>query len=547
MAYMVMGSGVGRRASIGMRICVSIVLMSAVGPALYVTGLSYDLPKIISALLVVEVAVALVCFLPRRVGDLSQAGKGARLLFLLWLACSLFGGYRMARLSPYMYDAADKTYAFVPKIRDLPDPELTKPFLDRHCCFTCYAIAAHLATEGVENLYDRERYRDAEIKTEIHETIGEVLTIDTYQYPPPFLILPRLLQAVTSDFFQMRTLWFGMNLVLLAATFLAFVAWLSDWSFRAHWFVWPALLTASTMVGTFVVGNAHLFIILISLLALVAFEKRRHVFGGALLGFAVVSKLFPGLLVLYLVARRRWRAVFWTCGASAIYVMATFVLFGAKPFTAFAKFQAPRLQSGEAFSFAFERLRPTINNSSVLGIVYKLARLDLYSMESAGGIAKIVTWAFSVFLVVVAVWVGLRQGRGSPRGGLGRETSSSEMARMWSARVWIALLVLAQLRSPFLPWGYGNVAVIWLVVMMLPLPGSHYLPALLVVPLWALFTPAVPLFFGPLTEIFDLVYTLVAAVLVVGLCLMAVVRYSRAPRSSFLADQVSADVEPVLP
>ena len=75
-------------------------------------------------------------------------------------------------------------------------------------------------------------------------------------------------------------------------------------------------------------------------------------------------------------------------------------------------------------------------------------------------------------LVVVAVWVGLRQGRGSPGGGLDTETSSSEMTRMWSARVWIALLVLAQLRSPFLPWGYGNVAVIWLVVMMLPLPGS---------------------------------------------------------------------------
>ena len=450
-----------------MRICVSIALMSGVGPALYVTGLSYDLPKIISALLTAEVAVALVCFLPRRMGDLTLAGKGTRVLFLLWLGCSLFGGYRMANLSPYMNDAADKSHAFVPKIRDLPDPDLTKPFLDRHCCFTCYAIAAHLAGERVENVYDRKRYRDTENKTEIHETIGEVLTIDTYQYPPPFLILPRLLQAVTSDFFHMRTLWFGMNLVLLAATFLAFVAWLGDWSFRAYWFVWPALLTASTMVSTLVVGNAHLFIILISLLSLVAFEKRRHMLGGALLGFGLVSKLFPGLLVLYLVARRRWRAFFWTCGASAIYVIATFVMFGTRPFSAFAAYQAPRLQSGEAFSFAFGRLRPTINNSSVLGIVYKLARLDLYSIEAAGGIAKVVTWAFSGLLVVVAVWVGLRQGRGSPRGGLGRETSSSEMTRMWSARVWIALLVLAQLRSPFLPWSYGNVAVIWLVVMML--------------------------------------------------------------------------------
>ena len=52
-----------------MRICVSVVLISAVGPALYVTGLSYNLPKIISAILVAEAAVALVFFLPRRVGD----------------------------------------------------------------------------------------------------------------------------------------------------------------------------------------------------------------------------------------------------------------------------------------------------------------------------------------------------------------------------------------------------------------------------------------------------------------------------------------------
>ncbi len=89
--------------------------------------------------------------------------------------------------------------------------------------------------------------------------------------------------------------------------------------------------------------------------------------------------------------------------------------------------------------------------------------------------------------------------------------------------------------------------MIWLVVMMLPLSGSNHLLALLLVPLWALFTPAVPLFFGPLTEAFDLVYTLVAAVLVVGLCLTAVIRYSRVPRSSCLTEQVSADVAPALP
>jgi hypothetical protein len=68
-------------------------------------------------------------------------------------------------------------------------------------------------------------------------------------------------------------------------------------------------------------GNIQLTVIALSMLAMVCFERRRWAAGGALLAFTTVSKLFPGLLVLYLLARRQWRAL--TAAMGIAYALAT--------------------------------------------------------------------------------------------------------------------------------------------------------------------------------------------------------------------------------
>ena len=78
------------------------------------------------------------------------------------------------------------------------------------------------------------------------------------------------------------------------------------------------------------------------------FERQRHAAGGALLAYAIVSKLFPGVLLFYLLLRRDWRAVGWTAAWSVVLVAITLADVGSVPFAAFLE-HLPGLLSGEAF------------------------------------------------------------------------------------------------------------------------------------------------------------------------------------------------------
>jgi len=124
---------------------------------------------------------------------------------------------------------------------------------------------------------------------------------------------------LTPSFTDMRMLWYGLNgAVLLVAGFVvAFFLGPHDGT-RALLLsplVWLAVPTLNTLQK----GNVQAVVIAASMLAMVLFERRRFAAGGAVLAFATVSKLYPGLLVLYLLVRRQWRAAAWTVGLGAAF------------------------------------------------------------------------------------------------------------------------------------------------------------------------------------------------------------------------------------
>ena len=132
---------------------------------------------------------------------------------------------------------------------------------------------------------------------------------------------------------------------VFGATITALIVWLHGPQFGVCWFAWPMLLVAPTTLSTLQIGNAHFFIVCSSILAMVCFETRRVKLGGVLLGFAVLSKVFPGLLLVYLMARRRWSNVGWTIAAMFAMCVATLATFGAQPYSAFVSYQLPRIAS----------------------------------------------------------------------------------------------------------------------------------------------------------------------------------------------------------
>ncbi|MGD2111102.1 MAG: glycosyltransferase family 87 protein [Phycisphaerae bacterium] len=498
-----------------LRACVLLVAVAVAGPAMTVALMTAGLSLIPAAVVAVLIFTCTAPFVWGLLPASLPAGRGVRLLFLAWLMLCGFVALRMGKHSVFMYDVGRTEFAFDAPIRSLDDPELTKPFYVKHNCYTSYIIGAHLASQRVRNIYESDQYRDPEIETDIHNTIGDALTIDRYQYPPPFLLLPRLMLA-SGDFFKSRTYWYALNVGIICLAVVLLSAWVGGRSFGVAWFALPIVLIAPVTTSSLQIGNVHLLIICISILAMLAFEHRRFAVGGVLLGFAVISKLFPGLLLAYLVVTRRWRAVAWTCAFMVGLTGATLLVFGLEPFRAFFEYQAPRLASGEAFSFSWEKIRPLAANLSVMGVAHKLSRLDLLGELDPIAVAKVLSLVFTIVLAAGLLAIGIGD---FARRRTERAPSESNTATHLEALAWLAILIVAELRSPFLPWGYANLPILWLLTLLLAQrwwrPAKHVVLLALIVG----FAVNIPLFFGPPTVTFDLWYTVAAFLVILTICM----------------------------
>jgi hypothetical protein len=101
--------------------------------------------------------------------------------------------------------------------------------------------------------------------------------------------------------------------------------------------------------------------------------------------------------------------------------------------------------SGEAFSFVTEALVIT-TNLSVPGTVWKL---DLLGIEGGARLLGPASTAYSL-LILIATWFAARL----------------DVDRMGRVQIWLALLILASLRSPLVPI-YGVAPVLWLMTLQL--------------------------------------------------------------------------------
>ena len=117
---------------------------------------------------------------------------------------------------------------------------------------------------------------------------------------------------------------------------------------------------------------------------------------------AIVSKLSPAFLLVYLLARRRWREVAWTLGACAVFSLVALAVLGWAPFEAFLSYQLPRIQSGEAFSFYEDKELVVSRNLGIPGLVTKLHFLGVPGMTHALGAG--LGWLFTLLLLWLA-WI----------------------------------------------------------------------------------------------------------------------------------------------
>jgi len=383
----------------------------------------------------------------------------------------------------------------------------------KHNCLTGYTIAAYLASAGTDNIYNPSHYLNTTTPTPIHNSVQSTFTIDTYHYPPPFLILPEFLLVAFGDFFAMRAVWFIMTVTCFICAITVLAWWCGAFRSKPQLLLFPILLCAPTVHVVLQIGNAHLLIIALSILGMIAIEEDRFILGGGLLGFAVAAKLWPAVLVVYLLLQKRWKPALSCAVAVVVYALVAFVFFGPKPYSAFLTYEIPRISNGESFSFMSSLPRAIISNMSIFGIPQKLHALGLLSTKSVL-IPPVLSWIFTVLVVVIVIAVGLlRQ----------EETSSNDSNKLISAQLWLALLTLVQLRSPFLPWPYGVITTLSLL-FLLSVSARGWKLGLIIIG-WIILSINVPFTFLSDKAEFHLIYTLLASLFMFGAIIAGVQVY----------------------
>jgi hypothetical protein len=269
--------------------------------------------------------------------------------------------------------------------------------------------------------------------------------IDVFEYPPSFLLLTRGLLLLAPEFLDHRMLWFALSGLVVLLAFVVVAQFMSPQAGTRALLLSPLVWTALPTVSTFQKGNVQVVVIAASMLAMVLFERRHFAAGGGLLAFVAMGKIYPGMLVIYLLAQRRWRALAWTIAAGVVFLSLSLFDTGWSPYSAFLR-HLPGILGGESFP-AFRNPAAMAFNFSIPGLVFKLKLLGVPGMTFA--VSHLVGWVYT--LVVIAVTVVLA------RCSIGDDQKPL---------VWMAILLLATLRSPFLPPAYAVFPPLWLLTLL---------------------------------------------------------------------------------
>ena len=364
------------------------------------------------------------------------SSAAARSLLVLSGLATLVALVVLGRLAVFMADDARPSFSAFP----------SSGWELRHSCVSAYFVAAGAAREG-RSVYRDELYTapDDDGRGVRKPLMLGRFGIDVYEYPPPFLLLPGALRAVVPGFPAFRLLWFVLNGVVVAFVMVRVAHALPPPAARRALLLAPLVWISLPTLSALQKGNVQLMIVALAMLAMLLFERRRFAAGGALLAFATVSKLFPGLLLVYLIVRRQWRAVAWTAAMGALLVVLSLAVVGGRQYVAFAD-HLPGLLGGEAFP-AFRNPSAIAINFSIPGLVFKLKVLGLGGLSF--GASKIVGWLYTLVVLVVVVTVSRRPWPDADKPAL-----------------WLAILILATLRSPFLPQAYAAFPPLWLLTLL---------------------------------------------------------------------------------
>jgi len=464
-------TGFGRRAvaSLWAAVLGPYLLLALCVPVARALGAFERLPvPTLAALGVIAGPLSIAAF-PRLSAALPEAldgwfGPQHRWRTALWAVGAMLAALAFARIAVFLADPSRVDCSLMPD----------DAFLVRHSCLTAYMHGAILSMDPGANVYDLaivEGVGDAPPPLPPTAAHFAPFMLDAYGYPPPFLLLPRALLWVTGSFFSQRLLFGAASLALALYACAATAATLGGAAGRRAWLLAPILLANPSVLVTLQVGNFHLAAVALCVLCWVALERRDDGRAGALLAAVTLAKIFPGLLGVLLLVQRRWRAAAVTCAVAAALCALSLLVLGTKTWGDFLFYHLPHVQSGEALRFLDRSTREIAFNLAPFGLAFKLRELGFAGWGWPQ--ARLIGSVYTVLLLALAALAG--RNRGSPAHRL---------------TVWLAVVMLASLRSPYAAPFVLSTVVVLLVVLTAEVRSRRGLAAY--VAFWALVSVPTP-------------------------------------------------------
>ena len=342
---------------------------------------------------------------------------------------------RFGALSIFMADVGR------PQFSVEPADDFRRP----HSCVSAYAESARFLAEGGHNIYERDLYRPGNVARQLGP-----LRVDPFHYPPPFLLVPQAVRIVAPDFWEFRRIWFALQALTLAGAVIGVAAWIGGLAGAVALLGGVLLMAFPQAAHTFQQGNFQATAVPLAAIAFVLLTAGLHRTGGAVLAYAALAKIFPGLLVVPLLAARQWRSAAWVAGCGAAALVLTILVQGDRPMRDFVSTSLPEISSGAAFPQAEMRQFSRINWSAY-GQTVRVRHLGADWLTQPRGLA--VAQVYGLLVVALAVWAGWKR----------RFDPAVASERILVVQLALALLSLASFRSPFVGAGYGVLTTLWLL------------------------------------------------------------------------------------
>jgi hypothetical protein len=255
-----------------------------------------------------------------------------------------------------------------------------------------------------------------------------------YLYPPPVAaVVAPLASLFPTDYRAAAWVWSGLGAAVLVLSVLALgrserlaerFPLLGAFGGRGPWLLVGAALAFAPVVGELVMGNVHL--LLLGLLTVAWLGIRRgdstgELGAGIAIGVATVVKVFPGLLLVWLLLTRRFRAAAGVVIGALAFIAVTLPFTGVQPWLDFPTV----LLNLSAPSDTTDTLAPTVWLAPYLGFT---------------GARIVVTTA--ALLLLVGVSIGARHDLPSAR--------QAVVARSFGAAVVLSVLVAPALYHHYL-------------------------------------------------------------------------------------------------